>query len=54
MRNFSEEKIGLIYGLSAFTLWGFLVVFFKQFNGIDPYAPRALVGSYVAADLSGV
>ena len=37
MQNFSKEKIGLIYGLSAFTLWGFLVVFFKQFNGIDPY-----------------
>lgn len=33
----SEEKKGLIYGISAFTLWGFLVVFFKQFDGVNPY-----------------
>ncbi|MCD8213860.1 MAG: EamA family transporter RarD [Campylobacter sp.] len=33
----SEEKKGLIYGFSAFALWGFLVVFFKQFNDVDPY-----------------
>ncbi len=36
-RALSEEKKGLIYGISAFTLWGFLVVFFKQFDGVNPY-----------------
>lgn len=32
-----EERLGLIFGISAFCLWGFLVVFFKQFNGVNPY-----------------
>ncbi|MBR8465974.1 EamA family transporter RarD [Campylobacter sp. faydin G-140] len=38
MKNSEKtDKIGLIYALSAFVLWGFLVVFFKQFEGVNPY-----------------
>lgn len=36
-KNLQEGKIGLIYGLSAFVIWGFLVVFYKQFSEVSPY-----------------
>lgn len=32
-----ENKLGLVYGISAFALWGFIVIFYKQFDGVSPY-----------------
>lgn len=32
-----ESKIGFIYGIAAFVIWGFLVVFYKLFSGVSPY-----------------
>ncbi len=37
MNNNKDYRLGLIYAISAFFLWGLAVLFFKQLDGVPPF-----------------
>lgn len=35
MRNINESKVGIIYGISTFIMWGLFPIYFKMLNSIN-------------------